>query len=330
MAPFFSILMVNYNGLKHLEECFHSINSQSFNDYEIVFVDNNSHDDSISWVKTNYPKTNTIQSTANLGFAGGNNFGLPHCKGKYIFFLNNDTALEKTALQELYNIISRNPTVNIYAGLMIDYSNHSITDNGGDTLYTSGMPFSYHKFPVSHFTKERLIASACGGACVYARETLEKIGYFDEDFFLNLEDLDLSLRAHHYGEKILFTPNVKIYHKGSATFGGRYSKTYTYYSERNHLWCLLKTVPFPYILGMLPTIYLLKLMRLIKLVPKGLFFTFIKANWDSLFLIKKMLIKRRLILKKSTATPKEFGALLRKGWITERIKSYLKKPNITP
>ena len=203
-APRISILMVNYNGLTHLEECLSSIYSQDFNDFEIVMVDNASKDASVEFVEKRFPFVKTIRSARNLGFAGGNNLGLPHCRGYYVFLLNNDTRLDQDALKALSEAIHLHPQVHVFACFLIDFKDQKRVDSAGDTIYTTGIPFSFTGFPVSHFTNERPVTSACAGAAAYSRTVLEKLKGFDEDFFLLFEDLDPHIRNGH-GQSVVET-----------------------------------------------------------------------------------------------------------------------------
>ncbi len=101
--PFVSILIVNYNGKHHLKDCLDSVYKSNYpkNGYEVILVDNDSQDDSVAFIKKNYPEVKLIESKENLGFAGGNNLAYQHATGKYIVLLNNDTIVEKNWLQEL-------------------------------------------------------------------------------------------------------------------------------------------------------------------------------------------------------------------------------------
>lgn len=103
MNNFVSIIIVNYNGKHLLEECLSSVFSIDFpkNNYEVIVVDNDSQDDSVNYIKTNFPEVKLIESGNNLGFAGGNNLGIKYANGKYYVFLNSDTRVDKGWLKEL-------------------------------------------------------------------------------------------------------------------------------------------------------------------------------------------------------------------------------------
>ncbi|HLP42942.1 MAG TPA: glycosyltransferase family 2 protein, partial [Fibrobacteria bacterium] len=247
-----SVLLVNYNGKHHLEDCLGTLQAQDFRNFETVMVDNGSSDASVEYVTSQFPWVRVVQSERNLGFAGGNNLGLRHCRGDWVFLLNNDTRLDPGALGAIAEGIRAHPSARVFQAFMIDFHKPDLVDSAGDTLYTSGVPFNYAGFPVSRFREARPITSACGGAAVFERALLERLGGFDEDFFLIFEDVDLSLRARHLGEEIVFLPGAKVYHKGSASLGGKRSPMSFYYSERNQLLLLVKNFPLPTLLRTLP------------------------------------------------------------------------------
>lgn len=314
-----SILIVNYNGLKHLEDCLGSIRSQAFQDFEIVMVDNDSRDGSIEFVTTRFPEVRLVRSDVNLGFAGGNNLGLRHCRGDFVFLLNNDTRLDPAALTSLAGEIRAHPTTRVFACFLVDFHRPDRADSAGDTLYTAGVPFSFAGFPVSMFKETRPVTSACAGAAVYARSLLDALRGFDEAFFLIFEDVDLSLRARHMGEEILFLPSVKVYHKGSASLGGKRSPLSFYYSERNFLPLLIKNYPLAPLLRTLPRYFLIKALRIVHALRLGCLGAYLRANRDTLKMLPAAFRGRREILGSSRITSGQFDRLLRRNWLSEKL-----------
>jgi len=96
-----SVVTVNYNGKHYLEELFNSLTEQTYENFELIMVDNASEDDSVAFVQDNFPDVKLIENKDNLGFAGGNNSAISSCKGEYIAFINNDTRVDKNWLEEL-------------------------------------------------------------------------------------------------------------------------------------------------------------------------------------------------------------------------------------
>jgi GT2 family glycosyltransferase len=302
-----------------LPECLSSIDAQTFQDFEVVVVDNASVDGSKEFIKENFARIKVVESHENRGFAGGNNLGIPHCTGKYVFFLNNDTRLDPNTLQELVNATLSHPKVSIFACFLLNYKEPDLSDSAGDTVYTNGVPFSFSRYPANMFSEPREVTAACAGAAMYSRKVLDSIGVFDEDFFLIFEDLDLSFRARHAGEKILFIPSAKVFHKGSASLGGKTSRLSLYYCERNIWLFYLKNFPMPILLEMLPALVIMKIFRLISAIRLNAFPGYWVATWRSICLFPKMWVKRKHILENSKISTAEFKQLLRKNWLKERL-----------
>ena len=106
--PLVSIIILNYNAGKLIEECIDSIFQTKYKNYEIIVVDNNSKDDSVDKIKNIYPRINIISLKDNLGYAGGCNMGAMKSNGKFLLFLNNDTTHDSNWLEPLVNLISSN------------------------------------------------------------------------------------------------------------------------------------------------------------------------------------------------------------------------------
>ena len=100
MKDLVSVIIVNWNGRKWLEKCLDSLRVQTYKNFEVIFVDNASTDDSVDFVEKNYPEVVILKSDRNLGFAGGNNLGIDNSKGEFILFLNNDTWVKEDFLKK--------------------------------------------------------------------------------------------------------------------------------------------------------------------------------------------------------------------------------------
>lgn len=112
-TPLISVIIVNYNGKTFLQHCLDSVLNQSLakSKYEIIVVDNNSSDNSVSFIKRNFPQIKLVESSENLGFAGGNNLGVTHAQGKYIVLLNNDTKVDRQWLAHLLSHIESDTSI---------------------------------------------------------------------------------------------------------------------------------------------------------------------------------------------------------------------------
>jgi GT2 family glycosyltransferase len=175
-----------------------------------------------------------------------------------------------------------------------------------------------HGYPATLFTQPREVIGACGGAAVYARSLLDEIGGFDEDFFLIYEDVDLSLRARHNGDRFLFLPDVRVLHKGSASIGGTFSPTAIYYTTRNNILFAAKNFPARTLIRCLPAMTAALAFRGAQSVRRGRLAAFLKGLRDGLLKLQSALRKRRTILSHSKIERVEFERMMRPGWLRER------------
>jgi len=129
MENFISIIVVNYNGKKFLEDFLASVKNISFpkNKYEVIVMDNASTDDSVGYIKKYYPDVKVIESKKNLGFGGGNNLAMSFAKGNLYFLVNNDTVLDKYILKSLescFNLLNKQVKVGAITSKLVLFNNY--------------------------------------------------------------------------------------------------------------------------------------------------------------------------------------------------------------
>jgi len=253
--PLISLVVVNYNGRHLLGACLDSIRGQTFTDHETILVDNGSQDGSVAWVKERYPWVKVISLGSNRGFAGGANEGLKMAQGDYIALLNNDVELAPDWLERLYSQLQKDPSYAFCTGKTYKLSNRhpcqqvKIIDGVGDSYLRLGFFYRIgHGEPDrGQYNQPAEIFGASAGVALYRRGLFERIGLFDEDFFMYLEDGDLNFRAQLQGLRCLYVPGAIAYHHGSATAGGKgeggLSGFIVRYTTRNQIMLLLKDVP---------------------------------------------------------------------------------------
>ncbi|MDX2493674.1 MAG: glycosyltransferase family 2 protein, partial [Desulfuromusa sp.] len=186
MQPAVSIIIVNWNGRSHLVDCLDSLAAQTFRDFEVVFVDNGSVDDSVALVRAEYPWVRLVPLSENTGFATGNNRGLEHAVGDYIVTLNNDTRVAEDWLDTLLSVAESNPRAGMVGCRICSFSEPDIIDSLGMGICADGMSRGmYRNRRWSELslpkTMQILFPSAC--AALYRRKMLSEIGFFDDDFF---------------------------------------------------------------------------------------------------------------------------------------------------
>ncbi len=206
-----SVIIVNFNGRKYLEDCLKSLMKIDYKHFEIIIVDNNSTDDSIEFVKRNYPSAIIIKLDKNYGFAEPNNIGAKNAKGDFLLFLNNDTEVEPDFIGEMVKVLQEDSKIAICQSLLLKPNGQ--VDSSGDFIDTLGRCYS-SKDKAKEVKK---ILSARAASMMIRKESFWDLGGFDKKFFASYEDIDLGWRAWLWGYKIVLVPNSIVYHTGGQT-----------------------------------------------------------------------------------------------------------------
>lgn len=269
-----SIIMVNYNGKEYFPECFQSLSLQTYDNYEIIVVDNCSTDGSVNALKRDYSYVNVIESSKNLGFGAGNNLGVAHSKGELIVFTNYDVVFDRFWLENLVSTAMLDSRIGLVSPKIMLYDDK-------DLVNTCGLAFQYtgHAFTrgcgrhSDDFSNREQLASVTGCAFLIKREVLDKVGTFDEEFqnfgrffHSSLEDIDLGWRAQLAGYKIISEPSALMYHKyvQKPLTPIRY-----YYLECGRYYMLLKNYKAFTIVLLFPAFFLSELVSWVFVSLKG-------------------------------------------------------------
>jgi len=286
-----SIIIVNWNGKDLIKDCLVSVSNQSYNDYEVIVVDNGSADGSVEFVKNNFPSAIVVPLSENKGFTGGNIEGFKQSRGDFIVLLNNDAILTERWLENMWMAINSDVTIGLCSSKIIIEGTNKI-DSAGDifTYAFTGTKIGEYQ-DAELYSERKLVPGACAAAVMYRKSMLDEIGFLDEDFFLNHEDTDLNLRAWLSGWKCLFVPEAVVYHKVSASIGNL-SDVAVYYFARNNEWVWIKNTPLLLLIKYLP-------QRVIYEMSSFGYFCIVKRKWRP-FIKGKIaaLLKLPLMLRK--------------------------------
>ncbi|MCK4352747.1 glycosyltransferase family 2 protein [candidate division WOR-3 bacterium] len=228
-----SIIIVNYNTKSYLHQTLFSIytNPPNFK-FEIVVVDNASTDGSVKLLKQEFPQVRVIKNVRNVGFARANNQAIPRTSGEYVLFLNPDAIPESGALEKMVNFMEQVPYAGCIGGKLLNSDGSLQFSCRSFPTYISvffGRRSLFRKiFPGNPFSKGFLLTDLdykkvqkvdwIMGACMLTkRELLERFNYFDEDFFLFVEDLDFCYRLKKEGLEIYYFPGAVFHHKLGAS-----------------------------------------------------------------------------------------------------------------
>lgn len=204
MTPALSVIIVNYNTADLLPGCLDSIGRQGVN-CEIIVVDNASRDRSVDLLRERYPGVTVIANRTNEGFSRANNQGLRECRGELVFFLNPDTIVQPDCFAAMLDFMAARPEVALAGTALFDpdFSPH---------------PSVEYSYPGHRYARRELsglpgdIAWILGAALVSRRDCMERIGGFDERFFLYGEDVDLGLVMRKRGWRLGSIPGAGVIH----------------------------------------------------------------------------------------------------------------------
>ncbi len=242
-----SILILNYNGAAFIGPCLESVFIQDHPVDEVIVIDNGSTDDSIKAVRKDFPKAKVVEVGKNLGFSGGMNLGIKESKNDLILLLNTDVVLDKSFLSKMVEAITQDSKVGSASSKVYKLSEKpaKIFDTTGHVIFTNrlftdrgdGEPV------VGQYDAVEEIFGTCAGTGLYKREMLEDCRveeeYFDESFFMFLEDTDLSWRAQLRGWKCLYTPHAIAWHHRGGT-AKRKTKLVEIHNYKNRYMMILK------------------------------------------------------------------------------------------
>ena len=279
-----SVIIPNYNGEYFLKACLEALKRQTFDDMEVILVDNASTDDSIKLAKELYREIRVIELHDNTGFAYAVNRGIEAAKGEYVLLLNNDTIVFPNFVKNQYKMIKGKPDVFSCSALMIQNQNHELVDDAGDELAVLGWGFAPDRDkPVSGCGVPHEVFSSCAGAAIYRKAVFDEIGLFDESFFAYLEDMDVGYRARLAGYRNLYNPYAKVYHLGSASSGSRHNAFKVELSARNSMYMMKKNMPvWQYILN-LPFIVAGIAIKTVYFAKKGIAGAYIRGIYRGIF-----------------------------------------------
>lgn len=309
MKPKVSIIVVNFNGEKWLSNFVASLKKQTYKDFEFIFVDNNSSDNSVKFIKDNYPGANIVELEENLGFAGGNNKGFEIAKGELILFLNNDTYFNKNFLKNFVEVFDNEISI---AQSKIVLTDEKTIDSCGS--FWTNTTFMYYygngkEESLEKYNKPFKVFSIKGASFMVRRKVIEKIGLFDEDFWNYYEETDFCHRAGLAGYVSWYTPKPVCYHvQGgtSLTFDNDYIQ---FHNFKNKLSSFIKNFELLNLLWVVPVFVLLNIILSIYWLIIGKWKHMIalyKAIWWNLRNVRMLINKRKVVQNNRKLTDKSY------------------------
>lgn len=253
MPPLVSIIIVNWNGKKWLERCILSLLDQTYQDFEIIFVDNASNDGSVDFMRAHFddPRIKIVESSENLWFAWGNNLWLTHCKGKYIYLLNTDTESTKNSLKEIVQYLDMNPLVAIAQPKLLLMDAPDLHDAVASYwTYTTMLFYDgiYASIEDKRYNKELQTYTVKWAACLIRKTVIDTIWLFDDTYWCYFEETDFCHRCWLSGHQVMFAHTSPVYHAGwgaSLEFENNFVQ---FHNFKNKLRTYIKNFSWPILL----------------------------------------------------------------------------------
>lgn len=295
-----SVLVINYNGERHLAQLVAALQAQTLRDFELIFIDNASVDGSVGLMHQlcddSALSITLLSNTENTGFAPACNQGIRAAQGEWIALLNNDAFPEPGWLEYLWNASQDNPRLGMVAAKLLFAHEPARINSAGIAIDRAGIAWDWRGGELDQPEESGPIEifGPCGGAALYSRRMLDEIGGFDEDFFAYLEDVDLAWRAQLAGWRCVLEPRARVYHVHSATLGNS-SPFKNYLLGRNKIWLITKNYPSPWLLLYLPAIFGYDLLSVIGNALRARNFSALKGRLAALRQLPHFLQKRRQI-----------------------------------
>jgi GT2 family glycosyltransferase len=306
------IIIPNWNGKELLVECLQSLRMQTCQEFCVTVVDNGSEDNSVGYLKEYFPEVKILPFDHNRGFSVAVNEGIRKSNADWTLLLNNDIEVAAECIAELHIAIRKYPDYDFFAIKMMSYHERMIFDGAGDAVLRGGVGYRIGTLEEDRgqYDNDRDIFGACAGAALYSRKFFRCVGYFDEDFFAYLEDVDLNMRAVRAGLKCRYLASAVVYHIGSATTGSKINPLTIRLSTKNNINVLVKNYPVSLFCRFLPVIVIYQLMWFFLVCKKGQIVAYCHGIIEALSQIRTMLPKREEMIAGEGISIRDFGSIL--------------------
>jgi len=215
-------ILLNYNAsIEMMSKCLDSLENQTYENHEVLLVDNASNKDILPQVAREYPRVKILRLDRNYGFSGGINRGVAATDAEYVCVLNFDTVVEPDFISELVMAIDKDADiVGVAPKMLISDKRHifdsvgiAMADNAGAFNLAIGQP------DIGQYDFSERVFGACFGAALLRREAFDpsQVGLLDETYFMYFEDVDWCFRANLLGWKFYTAPRAVVYHEHSTS-----------------------------------------------------------------------------------------------------------------
>jgi len=336
--PKVSIIIVTWNSQYYICDALESIMSQTFRDFSVIIIDNNSMDDTIGLVKKHFPSAYVIKNIKNFGYSKANNIGIKLSKSEYVLIMNPDIILENNFLKNLVDFADKHEEAGSFCGKLfkLEKENHQIAERSDGLHYAKkstiidsvGIIMQKNRNAINRgegqenseiYNENAKVFGAPGCLALFRKKALLDVEifneYFDEIFFAYKEDVDLAWRLLLYGWESWFVTDAHAYHERYfQSIGGnsilqyirsrkKISKKLRFLSLRNQYLMIIKNEHLKNFLLYSPRIVLKSMQNLLLIIFVEPFLIKVFFDLPKLFII--FLRKRKIIMSRSKMTSKE-------------------------
>lgn len=264
MDDLVSVVIVNYNGKHYLKDCIDSILGSAATNYEIIIADNHSSDGSESYIQAAFPtqsgKIRFLALDGNYGPAKARNEGVKIAKGRYIAFLDNDTKVEAHWMNKAIDLFRSDEKIGCIQCKLLLMDQKDRLDYAGEYMGHRGFLVQrahYREIDRGQYDQEVEILAAKSAGMFVRRDVFNKIGGFDEDYFIYVEETDLGWRSWLLGYKTVFCHRSIVYHKFSTSSTiltkDRHDYNVRFHGAKNYITTLIKNLGPRNMAAILPT-----------------------------------------------------------------------------
>lgn len=303
--PLVSVLILTYNRSDLLKTALEAALKSDYPNLEFIVVDNESSEDIAGFVKKEFPKNKVkvVRLKKNKGLTGGFNFGFKYCRGKYTQLLCNDTKIDKKAIGLMFNVMENDPELGMVVPKVIQMRKPTELHSAGGFVTIYGILYHYGVYQKKNnpkYQKTYYCFTGTGAGYLIKTSIGKEIGLYDEDFYIAYDDIDLCHRIWLAGYKIVYCPKAELLHYWSATLNASAPKLW-YWAHRNGISSYIQNLSLPYLLVILPMLFLCYGVLFIERIIKrkfGVAFSIPRAYLWHLVNLPKTLKKRKYVQSK--------------------------------
>ncbi len=264
MSATVAIVILNYNGRKHLEQFMPSVLNTHYPQLEVVVADNGSTDDSVAYIQRFYPNITILQNTRNDGFAGGYNWALKRVESDYYILLNSDVQVTPHWVDSIIVLMEADKSIAACQPKILSFKNPTLFEYAGAAggwIDYFGYPFSRGRVfdiceqDAGQYNQNESIFWASGAALFVRSKVFHEMKGFDPYFFAHQEEIDLCWRMQIAGYGIMACTDSVVYHLGAGTLPRGGKKVYLNF--RNNLIMISKNLPWRELWWKLPYRFIL-------------------------------------------------------------------------